>query len=83
MNWYSFEYALGVASQGTILGVAVYVILSSIVPQWSRIWRLACGHVEPAVCALFPEPPARRPVRIIQTKLAAVGADDQPTREVA
>jgi hypothetical protein len=41
-------HGVGIGLFISAAGVSIGVIAASVVPQWSRICRLALGHVEPA-----------------------------------
>ncbi len=58
MTWNDhIAHALGVLSLCVFAGAGLasaYAIITTVVPQWRRISRLAMGHIE----VLYPEPPA-------------------------
>jgi hypothetical protein len=83
MNWPFFTHAIGVLCLGSMFAAGVWTLATSLLPQWSRIVRLALGNVEPVFHTLFPEASTARPVQLLLEHLDAAEAVDQPTREAA
>lgn len=83
MNWPFFMHALGVLCLGAMFAAGVWTLATSLVPQWSRIVRLALGNVEPVFHTLFPEASSARPAQILRDQLDADESESLPIRKVA
>lgn len=83
MTWNLFMHGLGIVCLAVIAAIAIGIIVTSIFPNWARIWDTACGRPWPI--ARHPVSPTASvlPLRTSVPKLRAVEADAQPTHKVA